>query len=67
MFLSNINSLLEILADKNVKGVKAVKPLQGSPINLMKIRVAIYDGNPLCNNQKQVHPHPNLHTYHNTQ
>jgi hypothetical protein len=24
----------------------------------MKIRVAIYDGNPVCNNQKQAHPHP---------
>jgi hypothetical protein len=23
----------------------------------MKIRAAIYNGNPVCNNQKQMHPH----------
>jgi hypothetical protein len=43
---------------KYVKGVNAVKPLQTRPINFMKIKVAIYDGNPVCNNQKQVHTDP---------
>jgi hypothetical protein len=45
MFLSIINSLSEILAVKrmqNVNGVKAVKPLQGSPINSVTIKKIIY-------------------------